>query len=64
VAAEDASIRHAEIVEGFGNGLDFKIVLASADGEAAALDAVERSLPEGVSIEIPPAPNVGDAFPG
>jgi hypothetical protein len=63
-AAEDPSIRHAEVVEGFGNGLDIKVVLERPDGEDEARDAIERSLPEGVRIEIPPAPTVGDAFPG
>ena len=63
-AAEDASIREAEVVEGFGNGLDIKVVLAQPDGEDAARDAIIRALPDGVSLEIPPAPAVGDAFPG
>jgi phage tail protein X len=64
LAAEDPSIRHAEVVDGFGNGLDIKVVLERDDAEDAARDAVERSLPAGVRIEIPPAPTVGDAFPG
>ena len=63
-AAEDPSIRKAEVVEGFGNGLDIKVVLEQADGEDAAHDAVLRSLPEGVRLEQPPAPSAGDAFPG
>jgi hypothetical protein len=63
-AAEDPSIRHAEVVEGFGNGLDIKVALERADGEDAARDAIERSLPAGIRIEVPPAPPVGDAFPG
>jgi hypothetical protein len=63
-AAEDPSIRHAEVVEGFGNGLDIKVVLEPPGDEDAALDAIERALPEGIRIEIPPAPQVGDAFPG
>jgi hypothetical protein len=63
-AAEDPSIRHAEVVEGFGNGLDIKVVLERPDGEADAFDAIERSLPEGISIEVPPVPEIGDPFPG
>jgi hypothetical protein len=62
--AEDASVREAEVVEGFGNGLDIKVVLARPDAEDDARDAVERALPDGVRLEIPPAPTVGDAFPG
>ncbi len=63
-AAGDPSIRESEVVEGFGNGLDIKVVLEQADGEDAAHDAVLRSLPEGVRLEQPPAPSAGDAFPG
>jgi hypothetical protein len=62
--AEDPSVRHAEVVEGFGNGLDIKVVLARPDAEDEARDAVERALPDGIRLEIPPAPTVGDAFPG
>jgi hypothetical protein len=63
-AAEDPSIRAAEVVEGFGNGLDIKVVLASPEDEAAALDAIERSLPEGISVEILPVDTQGDGFSG
>jgi hypothetical protein len=62
--AADPSVREAEVVEGFGNGLDIKVVLARPDAEDDARDAVERALPDGVRLEIPPAPTVGDAFPG
>jgi hypothetical protein len=63
-AAEDPSIREAEVVEGFGNGFDIKVVLEQADGEDAARDAVLRNLPEGVRLETPLAPHTGDDFPG
>jgi hypothetical protein len=62
--AADPSVRHAEVVEGFGNGLDIKVVLERPDAEDEARDAVERALPDGVRLEIPPAPTAGDAFPG
>jgi hypothetical protein len=63
-AAQDPSIHQAEVVEGFGNGLDIKVELEQPDGEDAARDAIERALPDGIRLEIPPAPTVGDAFPG
>jgi hypothetical protein len=63
-AAEDPSIVEAEVVEGFGNGLDIKVVLARPEDEGAALDAIERSLPEGIRIEILPVDTPGDGFPG
>ena len=63
-AAKDPSIREAEVVEGFGNGLDIKVVLERPDGESDARDAILRALPDGIRLEIPPADPVGDAFPG
>lgn len=63
-AAEDPSIHQADVVEGFGNGLDIKVELEHPDGEDEARDAIERALPDGIRLEIPPAPTVGDAFPG
>jgi hypothetical protein len=44
--------------------LDIKVELEQPDGEDAARDAIERALPDGIRLEIPPAPTVGDAFPG
>ena len=63
-AAEDPSIRDAEVVEGFGNGLDIKVVLERADGEQEALDAVLRALPDGIRLETPFTPSPGDTFEG
>jgi hypothetical protein len=63
-AAQDPSIRQAEVVEGFGNGLDIKVVLERPEGESAARDAVLRALPDDIRLETPPAEPVGDAFPG
>jgi hypothetical protein len=63
-AAKDPSVREAEVVEGFGNGLDIKVVLEDPEGEDAARDAILRALPEDIRIEVPPAESVGDAFPG
>ena len=55
-----ASIHHSRGRRGIGNGLDIKVVLERPDGEAEAFDAIERSLPEGISIEVPPVPEIGD----
>jgi hypothetical protein len=63
-AAKDPSIRDAEVVEGFGNGLDIKVVLERPEGEDEARDAILRALPDDIRIEVPPAASVGDAFPG
>ena len=63
-AAEDPSIREVEVVEGFGNGLDLKVVLERPEGEDEARDAILRALPEDISIEVPPAESIGDPFPG
>jgi hypothetical protein len=63
-AAEDPSIRQAEVVEGFGNGLDIKVVLEQPEGESEAREAVLRALPADIRLETPPAEHAGDAFPG
>ena len=63
-AAEDPSIREADVVEGFGNGLDIKVVLEQAGSEDDALDAVLRALPPGVRLETPITPSPGDTFEG
>lgn len=63
-AADDPSIREADVVEGFGNGLDIKVVLERPQDEGAARDAVLRALPDDIRLETPPAAPVGDAFPG
>jgi hypothetical protein len=63
-AAEDPSIRQAEVVEGFGNGLDIKVVLERADGEDDARDAVLRALPDGIRLETLPLEPEDDPFPG
>jgi hypothetical protein len=63
-AAEDPSIRQAEVVDGFGPGLDIRVVLEHDDGEDAARDAVLRTLPEGVRLETLPVHEPGDTFEG
>jgi hypothetical protein len=63
-AAKDPSIRDAEVVDGFGNGLDIKVVLTRPEGEDEARDAILRALPDDISLELPPFEHVGDAFPG
>jgi hypothetical protein len=63
-AAQDASIRQAEVVEGFGNGYDIKVWLEQPEGEDAARDAILAALPADIRLETPPAEPVGDAFPG
>jgi hypothetical protein len=63
-AARDPSISEVEVVEGFGNGLDFKVELTRPDGEDDARDAILRALPDDISLELPPFEQIGDAFPG
>ena len=62
-AAQDPSIHEAEVVDGFGNGLDIKVVLERPDAEDDARDAIIRALPDDIRLEVPPAEALGDPFP-